>query len=662
MIGFDIGGWKLSHKWGETEYGIGILPLGGYVKMLGQEDDPAHVAEQMQQSQVGAENPDAVPIKGPDGETYYVDRRSYLAKSVPQRMAIISAGVIMNVIFAFIFAVIAYGMGVTYMPCIVSEAIPGSPAWRAGIGPGDEIVQIGDRKNPTFAQLRGGVSLGDLENGIPCVVRQASDGKDVDITLTPEQSTGLAKIGIAPPFSLTLSDTMPAFDGSPAARAKLVEPPSAGDAGDSSGFQGGDRIVRVNDVDVKDYRDLVAELALHPGESLRVTVERKESKKSDKADAKESVLELTFEVAARPAQRFGLVLKMGPIAAIQVGSPAAKAGLKAGDVIEAVDGQPMATAPGANTWDAYSLPEYLRHAADEGRDVELTVARTAPGSKNPDRVAITLQPRVPTDFPSVLPPDTPMAAPAAGFAYRMENSVVAVWPGSPAATAGIMPGDETTSVQVTLPEDSPAMLPEDTLELANDKSNWPPLMDVVQQAPGGTRFELTVERAGTSHKMALEPTMVEGQFVPERGFVLKPIERIRKADSLGEQLRLGWDETADALTMVFRFLKKIGTQVPVTALGGPVTIAKAAGYSASEGLAMLLVFLTMLSANLAVINFLPIPLLDGGHMVFLAWEGIRGRPASEKFVVALHTAGFVLIISLMLFVIALDFGLIPRNL
>ena len=59
---------------------------------------------------------DAVQVNGPNGETYYVDRRSYLAKSVPQRMAIISAGVIMNVIFAFIFAVIAYGMGVPYMP------------------------------------------------------------------------------------------------------------------------------------------------------------------------------------------------------------------------------------------------------------------------------------------------------------------------------------------------------------------------------------------------------------------------------------------------------------------------------------------------------------------------------------------------------------------
>ena len=70
----------------------------------------------------------------------------------------------------------------------------------------------------------------------------------------------------------------------------------------------------------------------------------------------------------------------------------------------------------------------------------------------------------------------------------------------------------------------------------------------------------------------------------------------------------------------------------------------------------------MLSANLAVINFLPIPLLDGGHMVFLLWEGIRGKPAGEKFVVAMHTVGFVFIITLMLFVISLDLGLIERNL
>src|SRR6185503_17387685 len=163
MIGFDIGGYKIARKWGETVYGIGILPLGGYVKMLGQDDDPAHIKEQMEKSQVDSRSANAKAIKGPDGETYYVDRRSYLAKSVPQRMAIISAGVIMNVIFAFIFAVIAYGIGVPYQPAIVSEVVPGSAAFRAGVRPGDEIVKIGNQTDPTFLQLRSGVTLGDLE-------------------------------------------------------------------------------------------------------------------------------------------------------------------------------------------------------------------------------------------------------------------------------------------------------------------------------------------------------------------------------------------------------------------------------------------------------------------------------------------------------------------
>src|SRR3954465_15412255 len=175
MIGFDIGGYKLSWRRGETVYGFGILPLGGYVKMLGQDDDPAHIKEQMEKSQVDVHRANHKAIPGPDGKTYYVDRRSYLAKSVPQRMAIISAGVIMNVIFAFIFAVIAYGMGVPYLPAIVSEVAPGSPAVPADIRPGDEIVKIGNRVDPTFIQLKSGVTLGDLEKGINCQVRRAAD-------------------------------------------------------------------------------------------------------------------------------------------------------------------------------------------------------------------------------------------------------------------------------------------------------------------------------------------------------------------------------------------------------------------------------------------------------------------------------------------------------
>ena len=152
----------------------------------------------------------------------------------------------------------------------------------------------------------------------------------------------------------------------------------------------------------------------------------------------------------------------------------------------------------------------------------------------------------------------------------------------------------------------------------------------------------------------LAPRPVEGVSIPQRGFVFKPIIRTRKAETFSEQVRYGWEETADSLMMVFHFLQKLGTQVPIKMLGGPGTIAMAAGSAASQGLPSLLIFLTILSANLAVINFLPIPLLDGGHMVFLLYEGIRGRPANERIVLALHMAGFIFIIGLMIFVIGLD--------
>ena len=108
-LGFDIGGLKLcKFRWGETEYGIGILPLGGYVKMLGQEDNPGQAADERERATMhvpARRRCRPKPVAGPHGEPTPFDPRSYLAKSVPQRMAIISAGVIMNVIFAFVMAV-----------------------------------------------------------------------------------------------------------------------------------------------------------------------------------------------------------------------------------------------------------------------------------------------------------------------------------------------------------------------------------------------------------------------------------------------------------------------------------------------------------------------------------------------------------------------------
>ena len=103
-------------------------------------------------------------------------------------------------------------------------------------------------------------------------------------------------------------------------------------------------------------------------------------------------------------------------------------------------------------------------------------------------------------------------------------------------------------------------------------------------------------------------------------------------------------------------LKLIKGKISPTNLGGPGTIAMAATSEASQGTSRLLLFLTFLSANLAIVNFLPIPILDGGHMLFLAYEGIFRRPVSEKMQVILTYAGLAMILGLMVFVVSLDIG------
>ena len=89
-------------------------------------------------------------------------------------------------------------------------------------------------------------------------------------------------------------------------------------------------------------------------------------------------------------------------------------------------------------------------------------------------------------------------------------------------------------------------------------------------------------------------------------------------------------------------------------LGGPVMIAKIAGDEAAQGLPRLLIFLTFLSANLALLNFLPIPALDGGHMVFLIVEGVTGKPVDERIQGVLTMVGVLCLLTLMVFVLGHD--------
>ena len=111
-------------------------------------------------------------------------------------------------------------------------------------------------------------------------------------------------------------------------------------------------------------------------------------------------------------------------------------------------------------------------------------------------------------------------------------------------------------------------------------------------------------------------------------------------------------DTGGIIKQVFFTLKHIKEYF--RHLGGPGTIAVVATSEASQGIPRLLTFLTLLSANLAVLNFLPIPVLDGGHMVFLMAEGIRGKPVDERWAFALTILGLSFILGLMVLVIGMD--------
>ena len=158
------------------------------------------------------------------------------------------------------------------------------------------------------------------------------------------------------------------------------------------------------------------------------------------------------------------------------------------------------------------------------------------------------------------------------------------------------------------------------------------------------------------------PVPAKDWFDSQRGWILEPMMFVQKAGSFSEALRLGTQETVDATLLVYRTLHSVvGTnQISVRNFAGPWAIIQVALMQARLGFGNLLIFLTLLSANLAVINFLPIPVLDGGHMVLLIYEGIRGKPADERVQEILTWIGLIFILALMIFVFGLDFGWISR--
>lgn len=654
-VGFDFFELKLGpitiprslvkFTYGETEYGIGILPLGGYVKMLGQDDDPRNAeaeAERIKAQETGTAVPSEATAK--TSEKVALDPRSYPAKSVPARMAIISAGVIMNLIFGVLLGGTAYWLGVRELPATVGVSIPGEPAWAAGLRTDDRALQFGKSGSPyehlRYNDLQRSVIFNGVEKDLDVLVRRA-DGTEEWLSMRPrlrDQGTGKqATIGVKPTSNLTIL-----MQGALPTSAKSSEP-----------LLEGDEITHVDGTEVKNYGAFVQTFASKPSGPIGLTIRRTPKSEDGKPSGEPTSLEVT--IPERGENSLGLVPTMGLVVSVRKGSPAETAGILVGDKLLTIEGEKIENPLALSQ-------QLLPHV---GKEITIEVERAATGDQRVVR-EVKITPVAPPMF-STANFATSIAAEPIGVAVKLDRTIAAADESSKLAA-----GDKIDKVTFEFADKDREKLflnyltlktPEVILD--DTEKNLVYLQGLLRLVPLGTKATITASRGGdkpeTITSQPVEVVSSETLLDESRGITTETFTTLHQAKSVGEALALGAREIKERVTEVLTVLQKLVTlQISPTNLSGPLGILGAAGSHASAGIPILLLFLTMLSANLAVINFLPIPALDGGHMLFLAAEWIRGKPVNEQLQVRLTVMGILFLLSLMIFATAMDLSRISQ--
>lgn len=293
------------------------------------------------------------------------------------------------------------------------------------------------------------------------------------------------------------------------------------------------------------------------------------------------------------------------VGSVTPASIAARAGLRKGDDIEAIDGRPVA-AQGDVMFDLLDSILSRGQASvtvtdPDGRARVLTLAVTDPASR--ERLSDL------NDLLEVM-----------GFEFVapiVPTVVGQVEPGGPAARAGLMPGDRIVAVG-----DEPV-------------ANFTALAKAIERTPGRT-IRIRFSRAGVDHTVDISANVTGPKGRKIIGVVAGPAKyppgmvvhrRLSPGAALGSAADEAWSLTAMQARLVWRMV--LG-QVSIKNLSGPIGIAEYAGESAEAGAAAFLSFLVLISLAIGFFNLLPIPILDGGQIVFQVAEWVKGGPLSER--------------------------------
>ncbi len=364
----------------------------------------------------------------------------------------------------------------------------------------------------------------------------------------------------------------------------------------------------------------------------------------DQSFNRKSVQQRIAIVAAGPVANFLLALlffwvvamlgsqQVRPvIGAVEPGSLADVAGLQVGQEIVAIDGEPT------TGWAAVNL-QLVSRLGESGR-LELAVREPGSSVDSPRQVVLDNWLRGADE------PDPISSLGIRPWRPVLQPVLAQLDPEGPAFAAGLQKGDRLLALD------------------GQSLANWQQLVDQVRGLPG-KKISLLVERQGQQLDVPLT-LAARGEGEALSGYLGAgvaggewPSEMLREVsygplEAIAEGAKNTW--TMSVLTL--NSLKKmLFGELSVKNLSGPITIAKVAGASAESGLSDFLKFLAYLSISLGVLNLLPIPVLDGGHLLFYLVEWVRGRPLSERIQGWGMQIGISLVIGVMLLALVNDLG------
>jgi regulator of sigma E protease len=601
-LSFTVG--KKAHRAGETEYRIGAIPFGGFVKMLGQED-------------VGL-------VKDSD------DPRSFANKPVGARMAVIAAGVVFNAISALIVFMIVFLIGINRVPAVVGGVVADSPAACAGLTGGDEIIEIAGRsKDLDFYDIAVEAALSGRGENVALKVRH-KDGSVEDYALAAEQKPGgeVKEFGIVSPQSTTIAEVSDVNE--------LLE---------KTGLRPGDRIESVDGRNVQSYWEFEKIVQESIAPAVTVKAERIEKGGKSEVESKIRLKLVADEIRGESESETGHICSMVPrlrLEAVSKKPPSVEERLKAlfsgekkdkgieaveelrsGDIILAageVENPTYKELREVTTeYEDKELPIRVLRADSNGVEEELTITVTPKRSKKDGRVVIGI----------FLVP-----------AFDAEHPIVA---------------------KTIATEDWPVKLeiPRGAVITAIDRVKVSSFYDVAREIKrkAGKRIMINYRlgekiTGGVALDVKADEDFAAVKSVFADFIPFEHLERLYKASGPVDAIGMGYRKTVMFIAQAYITLKGLVTGLfSPKGLMGPVGILTFSYKIVAERpLIDYLYFLGLISASIAVFNILPLLPFDGGFIVFLLIEKIKGSPVGVRAQEKIASVGWVLVIALILYV------------